>query len=130
MNIFRREFWRWLRLYTLRTPWLAGGLRLPLGNSGGDHGAAWPDEAESFLRTTLAKGEPANFSFLAHGLPNDFYADGLSLFGHESRKAGDTLQAGSWTAVPNPVADTGSLLTFQVPIGSGKMFFQVRVSAP
>ena len=29
-------------------------------------------------------------SFLTHGLPHEFYTDGLSLFGHESRKAGDT----------------------------------------
>jgi hypothetical protein len=182
------------RLYTLRTLWLAGGRRLPLGTSGGDHTTPWPDEAEAFLRTTLATGAPPNFSFLAdeldrrfafkrsvsnvrshilkhmaallheplkrgpkprrrwqrkgygdllqhdssphqwwpgeklqilaltiddatrfivgagfieaettfahlahvrkifltHGLPNDFYTDGLSLFGHESRKAGDT----------------------------------------
>ena len=182
------------RLYTLRTLWLAGGRHLPLAPSGGDHAAPWPDEAEAFLRITLATGEPANFSFLAdeifrrfafkrsasnvrghvrkhmpellleplkrgpkprrrwqrkgygdllqhdssphqwwpgeklqilaltiddatrfivgagfieaettfahlahvrkifltHGLPNDFYTDGLSLFGHESRKAGDT----------------------------------------
>jgi hypothetical protein len=28
--------------------------------------------------------------FLLNGLPNAFYTDGLSLFGHESRKAGDT----------------------------------------
>lgn len=28
--------------------------------------------------------------FQTLGLPNDFYTDGLSLFGHESRKAGDT----------------------------------------
>ncbi len=28
--------------------------------------------------------------FQTHGLPRDFYTDGLSLFGHESRKAGDT----------------------------------------
>ena len=69
------------RLYTLRTLWLAGGRSLPLAPSGGDHTAPWPDEAEAFLRLTLATGEPANFSFLA---------DGLSLFGHESRKAGDT----------------------------------------
>jgi hypothetical protein len=182
------------RLYTLRTVWLAGGRRLPLAPSGGDHTATWPEEADRFLRTTLAMGEAANFSFLAdelcrrfgfkrsvsnvrehvrtrmpellreplkrgpkprrrwqrkgygdllqhdssphqwwpgdklqilaltiddatrfivgasfieaettfahlahvreiftaHGLPNDFYTDGLSLFGHESRKAGDT----------------------------------------
>lgn len=174
---------------------LAGRRRhLPLAPSGGDHSAPWPDEAETFLRTTLATSKPANFSFLAdelyrrfafkrstsnvrshvrkhmaellheplkrgpkprrrwqrkgygdllqhdssphqwwpgeklqilaltiddatrfivgagfieaettfahlahvrkifltHGLPNDFYTDGLSLFGHESRKAGDT----------------------------------------
>jgi hypothetical protein len=182
------------RLYTLRTLWLAAGRHLPLAPSGGDHSTPWPEQAESFLRTTLATGEPANFSFLAdelfrrfafkrsasnvrshvlnhmaelllvplkrgpkprrrwqrkgfgdllqhdssphqwwpgeklqilaltiddatrfivgagfieaettfahlahvreifltHGLPNDFYTDGLSLFGHESRKAGDT----------------------------------------
>jgi hypothetical protein len=182
------------RLYTLRTLWLAGGRRLPLAPSGGDHSTPWPDEAEAFLRTTLTTSGPANFSFLAdeldrrfafkrsvsnvrshvlkhmsallheplkrgpkprrrwqrkgygdllqhdssphqwwpgeklqilaltiddatrfivgasfieaettfahlahvrkifltHGLPNDFYTDGLSLFGHESRKAGDT----------------------------------------
>ena len=182
------------RLYTLRTLWLATGRHLPLAPSGGDHSTPWPEQAESFLRTTLATGEPANFSFLAdelfrrfafkrsasnvrshvlnhmaellleplkrgpkprrrwqrkgfgdllqhdssphqwwpgeklqilaltiddatrfivgagfieaettfahlahvrkifltHGLPNDFYTDGLSLFGHESRKAGDT----------------------------------------
>lgn len=182
------------RLYTLRALWLAKGRSLPLAPSGGDHSAPWPDEADAFLRTTLATGEPANFSFLAdelvrrfnfrrsasnvrehirrrmpellreplkrgpkprrrwqrkgygdllqhdssphqwwpgerlqilaltiddatrfivgagfieaettfahldhvreifatHGLPRDFYTDGLSLFGHESRKAGDT----------------------------------------
>jgi hypothetical protein len=182
------------RLYTLRTQWLAGGRNCPLAPSGGDHTAIWPDEADAFLRATLATGQPANFSFLAdeifrrfafkrsisnvrnhvlkhmaellheplkrgpkprrrwqrkgygdllqhdssphqwwpgeklqilaltiddatrfivaasfieaettfahlahvrkifltHGLPNDFYTDGLSLFGHESRKAGDT----------------------------------------
>ena len=182
------------RLYTLRTLWLAAGRRLPLAPSGGDHTSPWPEEAQAFLRITLATGEPANFSFLAdelsrrfgfkrsasnvrshvrnhmpellhgplkrgpkprrrwqrkgygdllqhdssphqwwpgeklqilaltiddatrfivgagfieaettfahlahvrkifltHGLPNDFYTDGLSLFGHESRKAGDT----------------------------------------
>lgn len=182
------------RLYTLKTHWLAGGRRLPLAPSGGDHATPWPDEAEAFLRLTLVTGEPPNFSFLAdelyrrftfkrsasnvrnhvrkhmpellreplkrgpkprrrwqrkgygdllqhdssphqwwpgeklqilaltiddatrfivgagfieaettfahlahvrnifltHGLPNSFYTDGLSLFGHESRKAGDT----------------------------------------
>lgn len=181
-------------LYTLRSAWLAGDRCLPLAPSGGDHTAAWPQEAESFLRSTLATGESANFSFLAdelfrrlalkrsasnvrshivnhmpellleplkrgpkprrrwqrkgfgdllqhdssphqwwpaeklqilaltiddatrfivgagfieaettfahlahvrkmfltYGLPNEFYTDGLSLFGHESRKAGDT----------------------------------------
>lgn len=182
------------RLYTLRTLWLAAGRSLPLTPSGGDHTSPWPEEAQAFLRITLATGEPVNFSFLAdelsrrfgfkrsasnvrshvrnhmpellreplkrgpkprrrwqrkgygdllqhdssphqwwpgeklqilaltiddatrfivgagfieaettfahlahvrkifltHGLPNDFYTDGLSLFGHESRKAGDT----------------------------------------
>jgi hypothetical protein len=182
------------RLYTLRTKWLAAGRQLPLAPSGGDHCTPWPDEAEAFLRLTLATEAVANFSFLAdelhrrfafkrsasnvrshvlkhmaellrepskrgpkprrrwqrkgygdllqhdssphqwwpgeklqilaltiddatrfivgasfieaettfahlahvrkifltHGLPNDFYTDGLSLFGHESRKAGDT----------------------------------------
>ena len=182
------------RLYTLRTGWLAGGRHLPLAPSGGDHTAPWPDEAEAFLRASLATGAAPNFSlladeldrrfafkrsasnvrghvrkhlsgllreplkrgpkprrrwqrkgfgdllqhdssphqwwpgeklqilaltiddatrfivgagfieaettfahlahvreiFLAHGLPNHFYTDGLSLFGHESRKAGDS----------------------------------------
>jgi hypothetical protein len=182
------------RLYTLRTQWLAAGRHLPLTPSGGDHSTPWPDEAEAFLRLTLATDAVPNFSFLAdelhrrfafkrsasnvrshvlkhmaellrgplkrgpkprrrwqrkgygdllqhdssphqwwpgeklqilaltiddatrfivgagfieaettfahlahvrkifltHGLPNDFYTDGLSLFGHESRKAGDT----------------------------------------
>jgi hypothetical protein len=132
LNIFRRGFWGWLRLFTLRTLWLAGGRRLPLAPSGGDHTTHWPDEAESFLRTTLATGEPANFSFLADGLPNDFYTDGLSLFGHESRKAGDTLQDGGWEAVPNiaPESGTGGPHTFSVPVSEAKMFFQVRVSVP
>ena len=182
------------RLYTLRTQWLAAGRHLPLTPSGGDHSTPWPDEAEAFLRLTLATDAAPNFSFLAdelhrrfafkrsasnvrshvlkhmaellrkplkrgpnprrrwqrkgygdllqhdssphqwwpgeklqilaltiddatrfivgagfieaettfahlahvrkifltHGLPNQFYTDGLSLFGHESRKAGDT----------------------------------------
>ena len=182
------------RLYTLRTQWLAAGRHLPLTPSGGDHSTPWPDEAQAFLRLTLATDAAPNFSFLAdelhrrfafkrsasnvrshvlkhmaellrkplkrgpeprrrwqrkgygdllqhdsfphqwwpgeklqilaltiddatrfivgagfieaettfahlahvrkifltHGLPNDFYTDGLSLFGHESRKAGDT----------------------------------------
>lgn len=182
------------RLYTLKTQWLAAGRRLPLAPSGGDHATPWPEEAQDFLRLTLATDATPNFSFLAdelhrrfafkrstsnvrnyvlkhmvellraplkrgpkprrrwqrkgygdllqhdssphrwwpgeklqilaltiddatrfivgasfieaettfahfdhvrkifltHGLPNDFYTDGLSLFGHESRKAGDT----------------------------------------
>lgn len=182
------------RLYTLITQWLATGRHLPLTPSGGDHTATWPEEAELFLRATLATRQLVNFSFIAdelnrrfafkrsasnvrkylrkhmpellgeplkrgpkprrrwqrkgygdllqhdssphqwwpgeklqilaltiddatrfivgagfieaettfahlahvrkifltHGLPNDFYTDGLSLFGHESRKAGDT----------------------------------------
>lgn len=40
--------------------------------------------------TTFAHLAHVREIFLAHGLPNDFYTDGLSLFGHESRKAGDT----------------------------------------
>ena len=54
------------RLYTLRAHWLAAGRRLPLAPSGGDHTAAWPGEAESFLRSTLATGAAPNFSFLAN----------------------------------------------------------------
>jgi hypothetical protein len=40
--------------------------------------------------TTFAHLDHVRRIFQAHGLPNDFYTDGLSLFGHESRKAGDT----------------------------------------
>jgi len=40
--------------------------------------------------TTFAHFDHVRKIFLAHGLPNDFYTDGLSLFGHESRRAGDT----------------------------------------
>lgn len=40
--------------------------------------------------TTFAHLAHVRKIFLTHGLPNDFYTDGLSLFGHESRKAGDT----------------------------------------
>ena len=40
--------------------------------------------------TTFAHLAHVREIFLTHGLPNDFYTDGLSLFGHESRKAGDT----------------------------------------
>ena len=40
--------------------------------------------------TTFAHLAHIRKIFLTHGLPNDFYTDGLSLFGHESRKAGDT----------------------------------------
>lgn len=36
--------------------------------SGGDHAVLWPDEADDFLRITLAMGEPANFSCLADEL--------------------------------------------------------------
>ena len=43
-------------------------------------------EAES----TFAQLAHVREIFLTHGLPNDFYSDGLSLFGHQSRKAGDT----------------------------------------
>lgn len=40
--------------------------------------------------TTFAHLSHVRKIFLTHGLPNDFYPDGLSLFGRESRKAGDT----------------------------------------
>lgn len=40
--------------------------------------------------TTFAHLAHVRKIFLTHGLPNQFYTDGLSLFGHESRKAGDT----------------------------------------
>jgi hypothetical protein len=40
--------------------------------------------------TTFAHLAHVRGIFLLHGLPNAFYTDGLSLFGHESRKAGDT----------------------------------------
>ena len=40
--------------------------------------------------TTFAHLAHVREIFLTHGLPNDFYTDGLSLFGHQSRKAGDT----------------------------------------
>lgn len=40
--------------------------------------------------TTFAHFDHVRKIFLTHGLPNDFYTDGLSLFGHESRRAGDT----------------------------------------
>lgn len=40
--------------------------------------------------TTFAHLAHVREIFLRHGLPNAFYTDGLSLFGHESRKAGDT----------------------------------------
>ena len=40
--------------------------------------------------TTFAHLDHVRKIFQTHGLPNDFYTDGLSLFGHESRKAGDT----------------------------------------
>lgn len=40
--------------------------------------------------TTFAHLAHVRQIFLTHGLPNDFYTDGLSLFGHESRKAGNT----------------------------------------
>jgi hypothetical protein len=40
--------------------------------------------------TTFAHLAHVRKIFLTHGLPNEFYTDGLSLFGHESRKAGDT----------------------------------------
>lgn len=38
--------------------------------------------------TTFAHLDHVKRVFQTHGLPNDFYTDGLSLFGHESRKAG------------------------------------------
>jgi hypothetical protein len=40
--------------------------------------------------TTFAHLAHVRKIFLTYGLPNAFYTDGLSLFGHESRKAGDT----------------------------------------
>jgi hypothetical protein len=40
--------------------------------------------------TTFAHLAHVREIFVTHGLPNDFYTDGLSLFGHESRRAGDT----------------------------------------
>ncbi len=40
--------------------------------------------------TTFAHLAHVRKIFLTHGLPNDLYTDGLSLFGHESRKAGDS----------------------------------------
>lgn len=40
--------------------------------------------------TTFAHFNHVRHIFLKHGLPRDFYTDGLSLFGHESRKAGDS----------------------------------------
>lgn len=40
--------------------------------------------------TTFAHLAHVRNIFLTHGLPKSFYTDGLSLFGHESRKAGDT----------------------------------------
>jgi len=43
-----------------------------------------------------------------------------------------TRQDGSWTLVPGiaPEFGTGSPLTFQILIGAGSLFFQVKVSVP
>lgn len=56
-------------------------------------GAKFIDE-----ETTFAHLAHVREIFQTHGLPNDFYTDGLSLFGHESRKAGDsnTLSQFQW----------------------------------
>ena len=92
----------------LRRRWQRKGYGDLLQHDGSPH-QWWPgeklqilaltiDDATCFIvgagfieaETTFAHFAHVRSIFLTHGLPNDFYTDGLSLFGHESRKAGDT----------------------------------------